>query len=283
MIPEVVCVVSHLPGAPVYSLPSVCPSCGAKVFRDENAAALRCVNPDCPAQLLRNLIHFCSRDAMDIEGLGDALIETFVREGMLRDAADIYRLDYEKVASLEGLGEKSAANLAAAVEASKQNDLSRLLFALGIQHIGQKAAKQLASHFGSMDAVLAADETQIAEIDGFGDIMAQSAVAYLSQPQSRGLIGRLREAGVNMNSLTVVADHRFAGMTFVLTGALSRYTREEASAVIERFGGKTASSVSKKTSVVLAGEAAGSKLRKANELGIRVIDESEFAKMIEEA
>ena len=282
VIPEVVRVVSHLPGAAVYTLPSLCPSCGAPVFRDENAAALRCVNPDCPAQILRNLIHFCSRDAMDIEGLGEALIETFVEKGLLRDAADLYSLDWEKVASLEGLGEKSAANLAAAVEASKQNDLSRLLFALGIQHIGQKAAKLLSAHFGSMEAVRAATAEEIAAIEGFGDVMAQSAVAYFAQPQSKALIERLRAAGVNMESRAVVEDHRFAGMTFVLTGTLRRYTREEASAVIERFGGKTASSVSKKTSVVLAGEAAGSKLKKANELGVRVINESEFAQMIGE-
>lgn len=280
VIPEVVRVAAHLPDAPVYQLPDICPSCGAPVYREEDAAALRCVNPDCPAQVLRNLIHFCSRDAMDIEGLGDALLETFVAEGMIRDVADLYALDGAKIAALEGLGEKSAANILAAVERSKENDLSRLLFALGIQHIGQKAAKLLAAQFGSMDAVIAADTDALVAIDGFGEIMADSVAAYFAQPQSIALIERLQAAGVNMESRAVVEDRRFAGMTFVLTGALSKYTREEASAVIERFGGKTASSVSKKTSVVLAGEDAGSKLRKANELGVRVISEDEFEQMI---
>lgn len=280
VIPEVVSVKHHNEGAPLFKLPDFCPSCGSRVFRDEGAAALRCTNPDCPAQLLRNLIHFCSRDAMDIEGLGDALLETFVNLDLIKDAADIYSLKAEDISSLEGLGEKSASNIMSAIEKSKENDIAKLIFALGISHIGAKAAKQLAVHFGTMDALMEASAEDILKIDGFGDIMAQSVTAYFSLPQSKTLIERFRDAGLNMNSLTEVKDKRFEGMTFVLTGALSQFTRTEASEIIESFGGKTSSSVSKKTSVVLAGEDAGSKLRKANELGIRVISESEFGEMI---
>ncbi len=281
VIPEVVSLEKKLPGSGVFVMPEVCPSCGAKTVRDEGGAALRCVNPECPAQLLRNLIHFCSRDAMDIEGLGDALLEVFTAKKMIRDAADIYTLKAEDIARLERLGDKSAQNLINAVEASKGNDLSRLIFALGIRNIGAKAAKQLAVCFGSMEAVMAATEEEILSIDGFGAQMAASVVGYFAQPQSRELIARLAAYGVNMNSLTEIKDNRFAGMTFVLTGALTDFTREQATEIIESFGGKAASSVSKKTSVVVAGEAAGSKLRKANELGVRVISEAEFRAMLE--
>lgn len=280
VIPEVVGVEAHLPDAPVFRLPSVCPSCGAPVFRDDNAAALRCANPDCPAQVLRNLIHFCSRDAMDVEGLGEALLETFVNEGMIRDAADLYSLQKERIAALDGMGAKSAENILASLARSRENDLSRLLYALGIPHIGQKAAKLLSVRFGALDKLMAASAEELCAVDGVGEIMARSLTAYFSLPQSVALIGRLREAGVNFESRTEVTDLRFAGMTFVLTGALSRYTRDEAGALIESRGGKTASSVSKKTSVVVAGEAAGSKLKKANELGVRVISEAEFEEML---
>lgn len=280
VIPEVVSVEARLPENGIYKMPAVCPSCGAPVFRDEGGAALRCTNPDCPAQLLRNLIHFCSRDAMDIEGLGDANLELFVDEGFIKDAADIYYLDANKIAALERLGEKSASNIINAVENSKQNDLSKLLFALGIQHIGAKAAKQLSVRFGDIDAIISASEEDILTIDGFGAVMAQSVIKYFSLGQSVRLIERLKEAGVNMKNKSEITDTRFAGMTFVLTGSLEQFTRDEASAIIEGFGGKTSSSVSKKTSVVVAGEFAGSKLRKANELGIRVISEAEFGEMI---
>lgn len=280
IIPEVVCVEEHIKGGEVYSFPDTCPSCSAKVFRDESAAAFRCLNPDCPAQVLRNLIHFCSRDAMDIEGLGDSILEAFVNENLIKDAADIYSLEAEKIAALERLGDKSAANIITAINNSKTNDLSKLIFALGINHIGEKAAKQLAIHFGSMDALMNASEENILEIDGFGEIMARSVTQYFALEQSRNLLERLKNAGLNMKSLREVSDTRFAGMTFVLTGALSEFTRDEASEIIEKLGGKTSSSVSKKTSIVLAGEDAGSKLRKANELGIRVISESEFKEMI---
>ena len=280
IIPEVVQVENHDPARPVYTLPDTCPSCGAPVFRDPEGAFLRCNNPDCPAQALRNIIHFCSRDAMDIEGLGERVAELLVKEGRIRDAADIYLLKPEDVSSLDRMGEKSAENLIAAIENSKRNDVAKLIFALGIQHIGQKAAKLLAAHFGSLPALAQATPEEIAAIEGFGDVMAKSAADWFSLPESRALIDRFIQYGVNMESLEEKADGRFAGITFVLTGTLEKYTRDEASAIIERFGGKTSGSVSKKTGYVLAGEAAGSKLRKANELGVKVISEAEFEEMI---
>ena len=280
VIPEVVSVEKKLPDGTVFLMPETCPSCGARTFRDEGGAALRCVNPECPAQLLRNLIHFCSRDAMDIEGLGDALLEVFTAKKMIRDAADIYTLQAEELAQLERLGEKSARNLIDAIEKSKGNDLYRLIFALGIRNIGEKAAKQLSARFGGMDTLMAATEEEINAIEGFGAQMAASVTNYFAQPQSRELIARLAAYGVNMKSLAEKKDDRFAGMTFVLTGALTEFTREQATEIIESYGGKAASSVSKKTSVVVAGEAAGSKLKKANELGVRVISEAEFKEML---
>ena len=280
IIPEVLRVVKRGDDAQPYCMPTQCPSCGARVTREADEAAIRCVNPDCPAQLIRNIIHFCSRDAMDIEGLGEANLETFIRLGMIRTAADLYRLDAEKIASLDGLGEKSAANFLAAAEKSKENDLAKLLFALGIRHIGAKAAKLLAKHFGSMENIMNADVEALCNIDGFGAIMAQSVVDYFALESAKTLIAELSALGVNMNSLTEVADTRFAGMTFVLTGSLTAFTRDEATAVIENFGGKVSSSVSKKTSIVVAGEAAGNKLKKANDLGVKVISEAEFGEMI---
>ncbi len=281
IIPEVLCVVSHGENAVPYKLPEVCPSCGGKVTREEGEAALRCCNPDCPNQLLRNLIHFCSRDAMDIEGLGTAVLEVLVERGLIKTAADIYTLDPEEIAKIDRMGEKSAQNLIDAAEKSKSNDLSKLVYALGIRHIGAKAGKLLSEHFGTMEAIMNATAEEIAAIDGFGLIMAQSVVEFFSHEESRELIERLSDLGVNMTSQKEVVDTRFAGKTFVLTGTLSRYTRNEASAIIESFSGKTSSSVSKKTDYVLAGEDAGSKLKKANDLGITVISEDEFAGMIE--
>ena len=280
VIPELVRVSAHDETKPTYTLPDVCPSCGAEVFRDPEGAFLRCLNPDCPAQTLRNIIHFCSRDAMDIEGLGERVVEVLVAEGLIKDAADIYLLQAPQLAALDRMGEKSAENLISAIERSKGNDVSRLIFGLGIQHIGQKAAKLLASHFGSLPALSQASAEEIAAIEGFGDVMAQSAAAYFALPQAKTLLARFEEYGLNMLSLEEKADARFAGITFVLTGALEKYTRDEAAAIIERFGGKVSGSVSKKTGVVLAGENAGSKLRKANELGVRVITEAEFEEMI---
>lgn len=280
IIPEVIRVTARGEDAKPFCMPCVCPSCASPVTREEGEAAVRCVNPDCPAQRLRNIIHFCSRDAMDIEGLGEANLETFVNLGMIRTAADLYRLDAAQIASLDGLGEKSAANFLAAAEKSKENDLSKLLFALGIRHIGAKAAKLLAGHFGTMEKIMNADEQALCAIEGFGAVMAKSVVDYFSLDSAKTLIAELSAAGVNMTGKTEVTDTRFAGMTFVLTGTLPTYTRDEAAAIIENFGGKVSSSVSKKTSVVLAGEAAGSKLQKATQLGVRVIDEAQFNEMI---
>jgi len=280
IIPEVVSVVEHGEGSLPYIMPTHCPSCGSLTVREEDEAALRCLNPDCPSQLLRNLIHFCSRDAMDIEGLGDAVLSVLVEKKLIKTAADIYKLDFEQVASIERMGKKSADNLKAAIEKSKENDLSKLVFALGIHHIGQKAAKLLSSHFGSMERIMNASAEEIGSIDGFGGIMAQSVVDFFSLEKSRELVAHLKDCGVNMENRQSVVDRRFEGMTFVLTGTLSSFTRAEAGKIIEDFSGKTASSVSKKTTYVLAGDDAGSKLRKAQELGVTVITEEEFGKMI---
>lgn len=279
IIPEVVRVERHA-GAPIFELPMHCPSCGEAVGREEDEAALRCSNPDCPAQRLQRLIHFASRDAMDIEGLGPAVLEQLVDEGLVSRIDDLYTLNREAISVLEGKGERSADNLIGAIETSKQADLSRLLFALGVRHIGQKAAKLLAQRFGTMAAVMAASVEEVEAIDGFGAIMAENVVKFFSLEPTRRLVERLEECGVNMESKTAQVDQRFAGMTFVLTGTLPSMTRDEASALIEQYGGKTAGSVSKKTSVVLAGEEAGSKLRKAQELGVRIIDQAEFEAML---
>lgn len=282
IIPEVLCVNEHRSNKH-FVFPDKCPSCGAAVIREEGEAAVRCINPDCPAQLLRNLIHFCSRDAMDIEGLGPAVIETFLDNGLISKTEDIYSLTYDKIAAaqLEGFADKSINNIIASIEKSKQNDLSKLLYALGIRHIGAKAAKLLADRFRTIQAVMSASCEDILEIDGFGEIMAQSVCEFFSSSRARSLIKELSDSGVNMKSLSVIKDNRFEGKTFVLTGTLSMFTRAEASELIESFGGKTSSSVSKKTSYVLAGEAAGSKLDKANALGIEVITEEQFKEMIE--
>ncbi|MGN0555850.1 MAG: NAD-dependent DNA ligase LigA [Candidatus Fimenecus sp.] len=280
IIPEVLSVSKHQDGAPLYEMPKICPSCGAPVVREQDEAAIRCTNPDCPAQLLRMLIHFCSRDAMDIEGLGEAVLEVLVEKGMLRNAADIYNLDYEKIAALDRMGEKSAENLRNAVEKSKENDLGKLVFALGIRHIGQKAAALLAEHFLTMDALETAPREDILAIDGFGEVMADSVVQFFALAQSRELLDALAAAGVNMRSKKEIVDNRFEGKTFVLTGTLPTMTRSEASKIIESFKGKTASSVSRKTDYVLAGEDAGSKLTKAQQLGVTIISEAEFQEMI---
>ena len=280
IIPEVLSVVSHSENAVPYKIPDTCPSCGGKVTREKDEAALRCCNPDCPNQLLRNLIHFCSRDAMDIEGMGTAVLETLVNEGLIRTAADIYTLRKEDIASIERMGEKSAQNLLDAAEKSKQNDLSRLIFALGIRHIGQKTASLLSEHFGTMDKLMTATTEEIEAIEGFGRIMAESVTDFFSHKESIELIEKLRELGLNMESQKEIKDNRFEGKTFVLTGTLSMYKRSEATAIIESFGGKASGSVSKKTSYVLAGEDAGSKLKKANDLGVTVISEEMFSEMI---
>ena len=279
IIPEVLCVnEKRSNGSFVY--PERCPSCNEKVVREEGESDIRCINPECPAQLLRNLIHYCSRDAMDIEGLGPSIIETFVNEGMIKTVTDIYRLDKEKIASLDGFQQTSANNIIDSVNKSKDNDLSKLIFALGIRHIGAKAAKLLSDEFKNIDNLMNASLEAISDIDGFGDIMAKSAFDFFQSESARELIADLKSFGVNTESKTVINDNRFEGMTFVLTGTLPTYKRSEASKIIESFGGKTSSSVSKKTSYVLSGESSGSKLDKANQLGIPVIDENEFNEMI---
>jgi DNA ligase (NAD+) len=281
IIPEVLCVNEHR-SAGYFKFPAICPSCGSEVIREEGEAAIRCINPDCPAQLLRNLIHFCSRDAMDIEGLGPAVLETFVNNGLIEKTEDIYSLTFEKInsAELDGFKDKSITNIVTSIENSKNNDLSKLIFALGIRHVGAKAGKLLSDHFRTMDRIVNASVEEILEIDGFGEIMAESVSEFFKNEKSRSLIASLKDAGVNMNSLSVITDSRFSGKTFVLTGTLASLTRAQASKIIEGFGGKTSSSVSKKTSYVLAGDAAGSKLEKANALGVEVISEAQFQEMI---
>ena len=281
IIPEVVSVLEHQPGVPAFQLPSFCPSCGEPVLRADGEAAVRCTNLDCPAQLLRHLIHFTSRDAMDIEGLGPAVIEQLVQRGRIASSADLYDLRPGDIADLERMGEKSEANLLQALECSKQNDVYRLLFAFGIPHIGLKAAKLLAGHFHTMDAVASASVEAMCEIEGFGQIMAESAAAFFALPHTKELLERFRKAGLNMASKAQVEDLRFQGKTFVLTGTLPTLTRAQATALIEKFGGKASSSVSKKTSYVLAGEEAGSKLEKARQLGVPLLGEAEFLAMLE--
>lgn len=263
-----------------FVMPDICPECGSPVVRDEDGAALRCTSPECPAQRLRNIAHFASREAMDIDGLGISVCESLINNGLVSSAADLYYLEKDKVAQLERMGEKSAANLMTAIENSKSAGLARLLCAFGIRQVGQKAAKVLASHFADLDTLMAAKTEELTAIPDIGGITAGFITEWFSLPQSMHLIGRLRTAGVDFTSHEEKKDDRFAGQTFVLTGTLSRYTRDEASAIIESFGGKSSGSVSKKTSYVLAGENAGSKLTKAESLGIRIISEDEFEEMI---
>lgn len=283
IIPEIVEVdVSRRPEDAVpYVLPEICPVCGAPARRDPDGAALRCTGAECPAQLLRNITHFAGRDAMDIEGLGPAVVQQLVDGGLIHTAADLYSLHADDVARLDRMGAKSAENLIRAIEKSKANDLSRLIYGLGIRQVGEKAAKVLASHFKTFNALEAASVDELTEIDDVGEITARCIADYLAQPQSRDLLRRLREAGVNMESTRQLVDERFAGMTFVLTGTLTRFDRKAAQAMIEERGGKAAGSVSRRTTYVVAGEAAGSKLKKAKELEIPVLTEEEFAKMLE--
>ncbi|MEA5135098.1 MAG: NAD-dependent DNA ligase LigA [Candidatus Fimivivens sp.] len=273
IIPEVLSVVEHK-GAAVYKLPKICPSCGHPVSKDGDDAAVRCRNLACPAQLLRNLIHFASRDAMDIEGLGQAVVELLVSNELIASPVDIYRLKAEQIKDLERMGDKSAANLVSAIEKSKQNDLSKLLFGLGIRNIGQKAAQLLARRFGDMETLMAATREQLTAIDTFGDIMATSLLDFFAQPENREMVEQLGALGVNMKSLQVPVDDKLSGLTFVLTGTLPTLSRNEATAMLESQGAKVSGSVSKKTSYVVAGEEAGSKLTKAQSLGVPVLDEA---------
>lgn len=264
-----------------YRLPSACPVCGAKVEKDEEGAFLRCTGAECPAQLSRNIAHFVSRDAMDIEGLGSAIVDALIEKGLIKSAADIYYLTLDDIKSLWKSGTKAAEKLLGSVEKSKQQDLSRLIYGLGIRQVGAKTGKILASAFGSMDALMNASAEELTEIPDVGSITAESIYGWFRQEQSMRVIERLRNAGVNFESTRVITDARFAGKTFVLTGALSKFTREEATEKIELLGGKASGSVSKKTSYVVVGENAGSKERKARELGIPILSEDEFLEMIQ--
>lgn len=276
IIPEILKVSKRSENRVEFKMPTICPACGNTVVREDGESAVRCVNPECPAQLVRNLIHFCSRDAMDIEGLGEANVELFVNKGLIKGIYDIYTLKKEDILALDGFKDKSADNIIKAVESSKSKDLSCFIFALGIRHIGQKAAKLLCARYHTMSEIMSLTAQELSEIDGFGAIMAESMCEFISRDGTKDLIEKLTALGVNMKSEDKRTDLRFEGKTFVLTGTLSKFTRDEAGAIIESFGGKTSSSVSKKTTYVLAGEAAGSKLRKAQELGVQIISEDEF-------
>ena len=283
IIPEVLEVVkSRRPeGAVPFRLPDRCPECGSPIVRDEDGVAMRCTGAECPAQRLRNIVHFASREAMDIEGLGTAVAESLISAGLLTSPAGIYYLRAEDIARLDRMGKKSAENLINAIERSKSAGLARLLCAFGIRQVGSKAGKVLAQHFGTLDELMAATEEELQSIPDIGAVTALFIREWFSLEQSQHQIRLLREAGVSFESAERVLDDRFRGMTFVLTGTLPTYTRDEAAALIEARGGRTSGSVSKKTSIVLAGENAGSKLTKAQELGIRVIGEDEFRAMLE--
>ncbi len=281
IIPEVVRVVKHDPTEATYQLPEDCPSCGDKLVKDPDQAAIRCPNTSCPAQLHRSLIHFCSRNAMNIDGMGQAVCSLLTEQGLVKSPVDLYRLKIEDLQGLPGFALKKAQNIIAAIEKSKENDLALLLFGLGIRGIGEKAAKQLAQRFGNLDAVMNASAEEISTIDGFGGIMAESVAEYFSDEHNRELCRELKEQGLNTVSAQKIDSQLFAGMVFVLTGTLPTMSRNEAAALIEQNGGKTSSSVSKKTTYVLAGEEAGSKLTKANQLGVPVINEEQFKAMIE--
>ena len=282
IIPEVLSVSKHAGNGIPFRFPELCPSCGSKIIREEGEAAARCTNTDCPAQLLRHLIHFVSRDAMDIDGLGPAVLEQLLNNGMIRSFSDLYRLDVDSLAQLDRMGARSAQNLVSAVEKSKSADICRLVYALGIRHIGEKAAKLLCEHFLSIENLFGATVEEICAIDGYGTIMAESVADYFSLDATRALIDELKALGVEMKPLEAVKKQGvFLGKTFVLTGTLPTMSRKEASVLIEQNGGKTSSSVSKKTDYVLAGEDAGSKLTKAQSLGITIISESDLLAMLE--
>lgn len=284
IIPEILEVVlSKRPeNAVPYFLPDKCPICGAKTERDEDGAFLRCTGAECPAQLSRNIAHFVSRDAMDVDGLGSAIVDALIEKGYLKSPADIYYLTPEEVGSLWQKGDTAAKKLLSAIQDSKSRDVSRLIYALGIRQVGVKTGKVLATAFGSLDALEQASVEALTEVPDVGEVTAGFIADWFAQPQSRHLLERLRQAGVNFQSLRQVGDQRFAGVTFVLTGALSRFTREEATEQIENLGGKVSGSVSKKTKFVVVGENAGSKERKARELGIQILTEDEFLDMIRE-
>ena len=265
-----------------FRLPETCPACGAPVERDVDGAAIRCTGAECPAQRLRNIVHFASKEAMDIDGLGPAAVEALDRIGLLKTPAELYSLDAQSVAAADRMGKKSAENLIDAIEASKTKGLARLLCAFGIRQVGSKAAKVLARRFANLDELMAASEEELTYIHDIGPITAKYIREWFDSSQSRHQIELLRTAGVSFESSEEVSDSRFAGKTFVLTGTLESFTRAEAEELIERFGGKASSSVSKKTSYVLVGANPGSKLTKAESLGIEIISEEQFREMTSE-
>ena len=264
-----------------YYLPTVCPVCGAPVERDPEGAFLRCTGAACPAQLVRTISHFVSRDAMDIDGLGGAIVEQLIQKDLLHNPADLYYLTLEEVKSLWQKGDTAAKKLLTAIENSKSQDLGRLIFALGIRQVGAKTGKQLARAFGNLDKLADASLEELMQVEDIGPTTARNIYEWFRQDQARLLVERLRQAGINFDCTVSAQDRRFAGLTFVLTGALTRFTRDEATEAIERLGGKAAGSVSKKTSFVVVGENAGSKERKARELGIPILSEEDFLKMIQ--
>lgn len=284
IIPEVHGIVKELRegSPPEYEMPRTCPSCNEPTSRAEGEAAVRCTNAACPAQLLRNIAHFASRDAMNIDGLGPKVVELLLSEGLIRDAASLYTLDRERVASLEGMGEVSAAKLLDAIEKSKTAGLDRLIYALGIRNIGQKASGALAARFCDIERLFEADEQELVSVEDFGSVMANSVIEFFSHRGVRDMIDRMKESGVVTTFESGRVSDIFEGMTFVLTGTLPTLTRSEAEQMIIARGGNTSSSVSKKTTYVLAGEKAGSKLTKAQGLGIKIISEEEFLKMTEQ-
>ena len=285
VIPEIVEVVKNKRDGSErdFEMPKVCPVCGALAVREEGESAIRCTGVECPAKLFRNLVHFVSREAMNIDGLGENIIQQLLDKRLIENIADIYELKFEDIASLKKNGKKFAQNLVDAIENSKKNDLYRLITALGIRHVGGKASKVLARKYKNMENLAKADFEELKQIEDIGDIMANSIVEFFSQEQTKDLIERLKNAGVNMKSLEEESiDNRFEGKTFVLTGSLSEFTRKEAEEIIEKYGGKTSSSVSKKTTYLLAGEEAGSKLTKAQSLGITIISEQEFKNLLEQ-
>ena len=280
IIPEVLgSVEKHGEGA--FTLPTHCPVCGTELVKSEEEAAVRCPNVDCPAQVFRSIVHFASKGAMNIDGLGPQIVQTLLDNNLIKSVADLYTLSENLLLQLDNFKEKSVNNLLTAIDNSKSNSLDRLVFGLGIRNIGQASAKLLCDKFGNLDSIMSATAEQIAEIDGFGDVMAQSVYNAFHEEHMQALIRRLEEYGVNTKYEKVQVDNRFEGMTFVLTGTLPTMKRDEAKAIVEKFGGKASGSVSKKTTYVLAGEDAGSKLTKAQQLGVPVISEEEFLKMTE--
>lgn len=278
IIPEVLNVAKKQ-GNGIFKLPDKCPVCGTEVIRSDDEAAIRCPNVDCPAQIFRSIVHFASKGAMDIDGLGPAIVDTLLQNNLIESVADLYELKAEQLIELENFKEKSANNLINAINKSKNNSLDKLVFGLGIRNIGQASAKLLCDKFGDLDNIMSASSEEIAQIEGFGNIMAESVVKELSEPHMANLIKRLKDYGVNTHYEKIQLDNRFEGKTFVLTGTLPTLKRNEAKVIIEKFGGKASGSVSKKTDFVLAGEEAGSKLTKAQDLGIKIISEQEFLDM----